>query len=436
MSREEGRAPPWLAAWCGWVLAGMFALTPLVAWLAPLGFAPLVALAGLLTLPAIHLRRDDWSTAAAVLILVGWAALSTRWSPYAPPDLEGNTALKLVLQAPLYWAAVCAARTASPASRATALRILAWGMAALGVVICIEAVTGAGLYQFLKTLIGDAEADRWDLAQRNVGNAGFVVALLWAPAGLAALRVGGPSWLAVFLLAALALLTFSFGPDAPLLAVLAGLAAGLAAIRWPKGAPRVLAISAGMFILAAPWLVLAARDAGLLERLQAAVSQSWADRIGYWGVAARWAGADPILGWGLDSSRMFSPGIRLHPHDAALQVWMELGLVGAVAAAIIWGMTFARIARSRAGLIAGAQAAAAAAYFVIGAVSFGVWQEWWLALGALAAAACAAVRRQPAAVALAQIDRRNAETSAAAWEAGVARFAEPAPGSTGRDQVE
>ena len=28
------------------------------------------------------------------------------------------------------------------------------------------------------------------------------------------------------------------------------------------------------------------------------------------------------------------------------------------------------------------------AYLVIGALSFGVWQEWWLALGALSAMVC------------------------------------------------
>lgn len=436
MSLEEGRTPRWLAAWCGWVLAGTFALTPLLAWLAPLGFAPLVALAGLLTLPAIHLRRDDWSTAAAVLVLVGWAMLSVRWSPYKPPDLEGNTALKLALQAPLYWAAVCAARRASPAARTLAIRLLVWGMAALAVVLLVEALFGARVYMLLKTLIGDSEADRWDLAQRNVGNGGFILALFWAPAGLAALRVGGLSWLAGLMLASLALLTFSFGPDAPLLAAMAGIAAALAVIRWPRLAPRVLAVFAGLFMLLAPWIVLAARNSGLLQAAQAAAPQSWADRIGYWGNAANWAAADPVLGWGLDASRMFSPGIRLHPHDAALQIWMELGMVGALAAAIVWGMTFARMSRVRPGLIAGAQAAAAAAYFVIGAVSFGVWQEWWLALGALAAAACAAVRRQPAAVAVAQLKPRDGETSASAWEAGVARFAGRRPGSTDRGRVE
>jgi hypothetical protein len=35
-----------------------------------------------------------------------------------------------------------------------------------------------------------------------------------------------------------------------------------------------------------------------------------------------------------------------------------------------------------------AAAAAAVAYLTIGALSFGVWQEWWLAVGALAIVVC------------------------------------------------
>jgi hypothetical protein len=37
-------------------------------------------------------------------------------------------------------------------------------------------------------------------------------------------------------------------------------------------------------------------------------------------------------------------------------------------------------------------AAALVAYLVIGGLSFGVWQEWWLALGALTLIACGLAR--------------------------------------------
>jgi O-antigen ligase len=409
MNLGERPVTPRMADWCGWVLAGLFALTPLLAWLGPLGFAPAVAIAGLLTLPVIHVRRDDWAMAVAALVLIAWAVLSTAWSPFKADDLEEQTGLKLFLQAPLYWSVVCAARSASPRTRTLALKILSWGLAGLAAVLTLEALTGAALYQLIKAMIGDYDPARWDLARRNVAQGAFVLALLWAPASLAGLRADGPGWLPLIVLLALTALGFTFGADAPMMATALGLAAAVAVIRWPRGAPRTVAIGAGVFFLLAPWLVLAAT--GLLTALRASVGMSWGDRIGYWTFAAERIAADPMRGWGLDASRMFTPGIRLHPHDAALQVWLELGLIGALAAAIVWGLTFARISRERPGLIAAAQMACAVAYFIIGAVSFGVWQEWWLALGALAAAACAAVQRQPAAIAQAQAREKPTQPS-------------------------
>jgi O-antigen ligase len=72
---------------------------------------------------------------------------------------------------------------------------------------------------------------------------------------------------------------------------------------------------------------------------------------------------------------------------------MELGLIGAVAAAIVWAAIFTGLSRPARSPAAAASAAAAAAYLVFGAVSFGVWQEWWLGLGALTALACILVLR-------------------------------------------
>jgi O-antigen ligase len=157
--------------------------------------------------------------------------------------------------------------------------------------------------------------------------------------------------------------------------------------------PRLLAgLSAGGVLLA-PVLVKGAFTLGLDERLSPLLSESWLQRLGYWSKAVEWIWARPLPGWGLDASRAFGPGIQLHPHNAPLQIWMELGLIGAVAAAIVWASIFSGLSRPVRTPAAAAAAAAATAYLVFGAVSFGVWQPWWLALGALSALACILVLR-------------------------------------------
>jgi len=125
-------------------------------------------------------------------------------------------------------------------------------------------------------------------------------------------------------------------------------------------------------------------------------------RLDVWRFTATEIMGHPFLGWGLDSSRAWPDHIPMHPHDAALQLWLETGAIGVALAALFWAWLFVRIdvvaVEDRPA--AAVMAATAAAYLTIGAISFGVWQEWWLALGAFALAVCALLlkdrRAQPA----------------------------------------
>jgi len=178
-----------------------------------------------------------------------------------------------------------------------------------------------------------------------------------------------------------------------LIALAAASAAGAAVYRWPTIAPRVRGAGAGLFFLATPLVLWALRAQGIYGALQDKVSLSWSMRMDYWSYAVDWISDKPLKGWGLDASRMFGPGIRLHPHDAALQIWLELGVIGAAAATVFWVTVFHRQERRSPDLGAVAGTAAAVSYLTFAAVSFGVWQEWWLALGGMAAVSAAAAQR-------------------------------------------
>jgi O-antigen ligase len=157
----------------------------------------------------------------------------------------------------------------------------------------------------------------------------------------------------------------------------------------------VLSLATTIYWILAPLAVLTAVHAGLIRTLRPLVQKSWEERLDMWTFAAAKIVEKPWGGWGLDSSRTFGSAISLHTHDAAIQVWLELGAVGAVLAAAFWiGVwTLIEMVARRDRTAAAAASGAAVAYLTIGGLSFGVWQEWWLGLGAMAAVACVCLVR-------------------------------------------
>lgn len=370
-----------LAAWCGWVLVGLCALTPLIGWLGPLGFPVLVALAGLLCLPALRIGDEDRPAALILFAALIWAAVSTTWSPYHPSKPGNSTILKLAFQLPLYWSAISGARRASPRLRALALKVLAWGCAVFGLVLLVETLTHGALYETLHVLY---EPIRPDLAESNLGHSTFVLGLLWPVAAVGASGRARP-WLAAAMAAGTGVAALAFGSDAPVIGLVLAPLTALAVMRWPRTTPRVLGAIAAVLFLTMPAIIWAVRRTGDYEAIQHAIPLSWSLRMGYWSHAIDWIASAPLRGWGLDASRMFGPGIKLHPHNGELQIWMELGVVGAVAAAAFWWTTLGRLARPRPSLLIAAAAASAVVYLLFGTLNFGLWQEWWLALGGMVA---------------------------------------------------
>ena len=378
--RESGPARDRLSQWCGWVLVAAAALVAPVGYLAPLGLATLMALVGLLCLPAVRISDADRPAAIILFAALIWAAVSTTWSPYHPAKLGQTTILKLALELPLFWSAISAGRRADPRLRAWALTTVAWGGALFGIVLIAEAATRGAIY---KTLHAIYEPIRHDLAESNVGHSTQVLGLIWPLAAIGAARALRP-WFALAMFVGAGAAALAFGYDSSMLSLVLAPVVGLLVWRWPNGAPRLMALGAAGLFLMTPLAVWAVRHFLDYEAIRHGLPKTDSMRMGYWSNAIDWIGERPLRGWGLDASRAFGPGIVLHPHNNPLQIWMELGVVGAVAAAAFWGVVLSRLSRPGPDLATAATAACAAAYLLFG-VNFGVWQDWWLGLGALVA---------------------------------------------------
>ena len=88
----------------------------------------------------------------------------------------------------------------------------------------------------------------------------------------------------------------------------------------------------------------------------------------------------------LDLNRELIP---LHPHNGVLEVWVELGVIGALGLSlVIWilmrGIKNRVQDRASAAVLAGASTG----YMTIGLASYSIWSSWWMTTGILAASLC------------------------------------------------
>lgn len=392
--------------WLGAIAVFMMVMTPLIGYLIPLWFAGLVTLVGLLGMPALVRSRPPLLPMFALLLLVAWALISLSWSPAAPhlsdlrrdADVEKFTAIKLVLQLGFYGAAVVALGSMSRRSAWLSGRIMLVGVVLLAFVVFLDGVLQAAVYQVLHNLT--EEPIRPDQAVVKVSQATYPLVLLFWPCAriLDAWKFRGRNLLIALIALCTVVGAHFTNADAPIVAMLLGGLTWLGVRVIGKPIARALIpIVVAPFIFA-PMVVLWGVRSGLFSWLHVMAPPSWDHRLNIWAYTANLIVEHALRGWGIDASRMF-PAIPLHTHNAALQLWLELGSVGAALAAAFFAWVVYRIVAwtgddRRDGAMA---AGTLVSYLVIGGLSFGVWQEWWLALGAIAAIACGVAQKSSAA---------------------------------------
>jgi O-antigen ligase len=201
-----------------------------------------------------------------------------------------------------------------------------------------------------------------------------------------------------------AALSTQFGQDSNLVGFAFGLMAFAAGFWRPDWTLRLVSLGLAGWLLLAPFATpLVLSNQSFVD----AMPTSWAVRTGIWRYVCSHILEAPWLGHGLDASRAVTDRINvrgldiravpLHPHSASLQIWYETGAVGAVLAAsvlVVGGWSLARaLGQNRPA--AAAAAATLACLGLIANVSFGLWQEWWVATMFMAAALVGALAQRP-----------------------------------------
>lgn len=234
----------------------------------------------------------------------------------------------------------------------------------------------------------------------NRGAASLAI-LLWPAAYAVHLRFGRRA--AAALVAAAFLIIAPFDSLAAVVGLGMGLVVWLVAAWRPRPAAIVLAGAIVAGAAAIPVLPRVPAVVALAHRHEMPVSIF--HRLNIWRFAGEAVAQRPLLGWGLNASRNMPGGselspsgqsrLPLHPHNAFLQWWLELGAVGAalgtafLLAAIGGAMRLDPGGTDRR-LPQAAALATIASATLVAAVGYGIWQAWWLAVLWIAAALVAA----------------------------------------------
>jgi O-antigen ligase len=354
--------------------------------IAPKGLVPLLFV-GALWLLIRRLRQGQaWRpfagvTAIAAAAVAAWALLSALWA------LDGTAAL--ITFAKL--AGVCLSalivldslKDLDHGDRQYLGWVLVGAFVLAALLLAGEGLSGLAGH---KWLVWQGRRDEFDLTVLNRAEA-LLLLSAW-PAALVLWQQGHRiiALAAVAVAAAVIMLGVSNSNQAALLLALPIAALACWAGPWLQ---RLLAVLVAIGTLAAPLLpatVLAP------ERMSVYFDEnhySGLHRLHIWHFASQRITEAPVLGWGLDAARRIPGGdqklpgggnvMSVHPHNASLQIWLELGGIGAV----LWALLLAGLWLRAAALPQPSARAAATGLFlsalVVANLSFGIWQTWWMA---------------------------------------------------------
>lgn len=215
-----------------------------------------------------------------------------------------------------------------------------------------------------------------------------------------------PGWLIWAALAPLVLAGKAAESSSALMALCAALPVWALAARFPHAVRRTVLVLIPALLLAMPVLILALPPEATAKAIPH-FPPSFFHRLVIWDFVHDRILDRPLLGWGADSGRAVPGGgdefvatfavpwsaapytgkyehLPLHPHNLALETWLNVGLAGVLA------LAWALVSMLASWLKPGDSALAVRAGWVVGGcvvalVSFGMWQMWWLALLMLAA---------------------------------------------------
>jgi O-antigen ligase len=394
------------------VLSVILFLVPVIGAISPKAMVPLFLVALIVLIGSHKLRgmskfKPPLILSLGLSALIIWTTLSLIWAPVAPPGDWLILSLAGMFIAGLAFLGLVPRPNSDDRNLMENWFLAGYGMANL--IFLFEAITGSWISRQVRGLdwvdvIGIISSGQ--NLDAFLSNGIVILVLLVWPAVTILNRRKKWGW-TITAMAGVPCIAILLEHSASLLAITLGLFAWGMARLSRKLAAKIIAATFIILVIAMPYFVGKILDSSKIHQFAnsnfgRSMPNSVVPRLSIWEFTARQSRERPVLGWGLNSSRILPGGgdkaiiydervgngrqrqlhnesyLPLHPHNQALQIWLELGGVAAVIVAIFGGMIIDRFSVARIaeaplfGLIA--------SYFVFAFSSFGAWQNWWIAV--------------------------------------------------------
>ncbi|MBN4016315.1 O-antigen ligase family protein [Rhodospirillaceae bacterium AH-315-P19] len=352
--------------------------------LTPLLILMALAILGLSFRPNARRLKISWIGAAFFGAIALWGGVTAFWS--VAPERSLSQAFDLISLGACGMVLLAGARDLKPHERRLLGPALLAGLGIAALFITIELVTDLATYHLCRS-------SRWmGSPPSTIFNRWTTVFALLVWPVLLWVHPKHRFWIA----AAIFVLSFAvlaqLENSASVLALLLGTLAFLPSLRFPKRIAIVLICLTMAGTALAPWLPPLLPDPKKIWTAMPKLPTSAIHRIYIWNFVAERIEERPLLGWGLDTSRNI-PGntqlvpnlpegnyfLPLHPHNAAMQWWLETGLVGAVICSLFMVWLFVMVLRRRMARYSNAVFNGAMVTGIVAAsLSYGIWQAWWI----------------------------------------------------------
>ena len=382
----------------GHLFIGLAALVPLVAFVAPLGLTSILVVAAVaaVVLAPTKVVIDAVPRGPAIIVglFLAWALASAAWSIEPEQSIAKFGQLAVLCAAGLVL--MGASRAALPdEARRIAGRALVFSVGVTLALFVAEYVLGAPIARFLNG--SEDYGLGWQMTRHN--RAASVIAISSIPAAVIIARHVSRKGVALFVVAVIVSLSLLQSRTAVASALVATAVAAIALWR-PLLARGLAVLVVVLSIILSPYLpALIPSDSTTISEMRAEAMKynvfSVFHRLRIWEFSVERIEERPVLGWGLNTSRSVPGGkaetdaggevMSLHPHNAQLQIRLELGIPGVllIGMLVLWPLLAARRLNDMDEVIMLSTTMAA---LVTASMSYGVWQSWWFSTLWLSAA--------------------------------------------------